>query len=409
MNPTLEQKTILNQWFGTCRWTYNQCLKEIKDNGVKFLTKKHLRSKFLNEEYHKGKVTEWVLKTPYDVRDSAMNDLLEAFKTSKVLHKDTGTSFEINFKSKKNPSDSIVISKKCWKSKGTFYPKTMTSIMEAFEQLPDQLLHDTRLKRTKNGKFYLCVLNDIELGPENQRPTSSVQNEGNVISLDPGVRTFMTGFDPSGLAVEWGKGDFERIHKLAFNWSRLQSKWNNLNITHQKRRNLKKAAQRIQEKIKNLRTDFHCKLAKWLVENYNLVLLPKFETSNMVKRRKRKFDNRTAYAMMTWGHFQFRQRLLSKAREYPWCKVLIVDEHYTSKTCGLCGNIHENLGSKKNFNCPKCGLRADRDENAARNIYLRFLTKYKNTEPKTCLAMRPNSFTLNGGDAKPYMVSFYCF
>jgi len=26
-----------------------------------------------------------------------------------------------------------------------------------------------------------------------------------VISLDPGVRTFMTGYDPSGMAVEWGK------------------------------------------------------------------------------------------------------------------------------------------------------------------------------------------------------------
>ena len=29
-----------------------------------------------------------------------------------------------------------------------------------------------------------------------------------MISLDPGVRPFMTGYDPSGTAVEWGKNEF---------------------------------------------------------------------------------------------------------------------------------------------------------------------------------------------------------
>jgi len=34
-----------------------------------------------------------------------------------------------------------------------------------------------------------------------------------VISLDPGVRTFMS-YDPSGVSVEWGKNDIGRIYRL---------------------------------------------------------------------------------------------------------------------------------------------------------------------------------------------------
>jgi len=37
-----------------------------------------------------------------------------------------------------------------------------------------------------------------------------------VISLDPGVRTFMTGYDPSGMAVEWGKNNIGRIYRLSY-------------------------------------------------------------------------------------------------------------------------------------------------------------------------------------------------
>lgn len=95
------------------------------------------------------------------------------------------------------------------------------------------------------------------------------------------------------------------------------------------------------------------------------------------KRKGRVINSKTARAMLTWSHFTFRQRLLSKAREYPNTKVVICDEDYTSKTCGKCGNIHEKLGGNKIFKCPqkKCDLVIDRDCNGARNIALRFLTK----------------------------------
>ena len=56
--------------------------------------------------------------------------------------------------------------------------------------------------------------------------------------------------------------------------------------------------------------------------------------------------------MLTWSHYRFRMRLIAKAREYPHCKVIVVDEAYTSKTCGSCGNIHQRLGRQQGVQVP---------------------------------------------------------
>ena len=93
--------------------------------------------------------------------------------------------------------------------------------------------------------------------------------------------------------------------------------------------------------------------------------------------------------MLTWSHYRFRQRFLHKIREYPSCQLIIVDEHYTSKTCGNCGKIYWKLGSNKTFNCPSCKVVMDRDIQAARNILLRFLTNY--TVRNSKLALNANS------------------
>ena len=78
---------------------------------------------------------------------------------------------------------------------------------------------------------------------------------------------------------------------------------------------------------------------------------------------------RLTYAL---SHFLFKERLKSKASEYN-CIVKIVDESYTSKTCGKCGELNENLGGSKVFKCPQymCLYRMDRDIHGARNIYIK--------------------------------------
>ena len=111
-----------------------------------------------------------------------------------------------------------------------------------------------------------------------------------------------------------------------------------------------------------------------MCQNYRVILLLKFKTQGMVRREKRRIRSKTARMMLTWSHFRFRQFLLYKIREYPWCQVIVCTEEYTSKTCGCCDHIHQKLGGSKVFRCPSCAAELDRDINGARNILLRYLT-----------------------------------
>ena len=63
--------------------------------------------------------------------------------------------------------------------------------------LPETLYSDSRLIRTRLGHYHLCLPLTIELRGENQAPKGSACRHS-TISLDPGVRTFMTGYDADG-------------------------------------------------------------------------------------------------------------------------------------------------------------------------------------------------------------------
>ena len=197
----------------------------------------------------------------------------------------------------------------------------------------------------------------------------------------------MTGYDPDGRIVEWGCKDMNTIYKLCHTLDDLESRWSFKETPHAVRYRMKKAGARIRLKIRRLIDDCHRKLAKFLVTNYRVVLLPEFETSKMVKRGGRKIGSKTARAMLTWSHYRFRTHLLQKAREYPWCRVILCDEPYTSKTCTRCSTLNHKLGGSKVFKCPTCHHKIDRDWNAARNILLRYLTIRRIIPPGVFLAL----------------------
>jgi len=286
--PDEKQRDILNEWFHTTRWVYNKCLKSINSNEL-YPNSQNLREKWLNGPNIKNNHC-WSKNTPSAVRDGAIDDLLIAYKTNL----ESGKRFNMKFRSRKDPSQSIVIPKKDYKGANIFFPKSFLknkenkrkdrSFIKSKEKLPVQLDFDARLQRTKLGDFYFCILNEIKIRDDNQAPKIN-----NIISLDPGVRTFVTGYDPNGNIFEWGKGDITRLFKLGCQADKLKSIVDsNTVIRHRTRYRLKRKVLKIFEKIRNLVDTLHKNLSKWLCENYNYILIPDFKSSGMVKKKERK-------------------------------------------------------------------------------------------------------------------------
>lgn len=396
---------MLSQWFGTARWTYNQCLHATETDGVP-KQKKALRDQWLNGPALATKAS-WVADTPYDIRNEAMCDVLKAYKTAFALQKAKHvTKFKMKFRSRKAPSESIVIHGKHWKDTSkvfyaaAFKKRGAETTLRTSETLPDTILYDCRLQRTRLGHYYFCLLSPMATTSENQThplPNVDTETTPRILAIDPGVRTFLTGYEPAtGRFVEWGAGDMKRIERLGKHLDDLISRTAQSKSKRQ-RYTMRRAQWRMRLRIRNLVDEFHKKLVAWLRENYDLVLLPDFETKQMANRKYRKISRPSVRAMMTWAFYRFKQRLLVKTRDSS-CLVLIVDEHYTTMTCGECGHLNRNVGGSKVFECPTCLSRLPRDWNAARNIFLRYVALTKVNvmppPPSTCLPARTTGLSL---------------
>lgn len=356
--PTKEQKITLKEWFGVTRFIYNKCLYEINQNKDKKLTLKELRKRVINNDNYKEK-DQWMLKYEYDLRDEALQDLLKNIKSN--LEK--GKKFEIKYKRKKDKENSISVLSKKWNKTKNFYSCVFRpDILKSSENLPTKLIYTSRLMVTPTKKYYLAIPKPLKMAGENQALKNSM------IFLDPGVKNFITGYDPSGKIIIFGERYIGRIARLLHYKKKIQSRISKAN--HKKKINLKKGMLNIFEKIRNLVSEIHKKLTKWLCENYTNIYLPRLnfhKCKNLNKKSKEK--------MASLRHCKFLERLIDKTREYACTKVYEVNEAFTSKTCSNCGYQKENLGNKDEYDCDNCNLKIGRDINASKNIMLRYFTK----------------------------------
>jgi hypothetical protein len=86
----------------------------------KYAVVKELRNDFVNKKNSNNEEKfadkPWVTKTPYHIKDAALNDIMNAYTSN--LAKENNKNFVIGFKKKKAPSDSIAIYANNYKSKG---------------------------------------------------------------------------------------------------------------------------------------------------------------------------------------------------------------------------------------------------------------------------------------------------
>jgi putative transposase len=369
--PNEEQEKGLNGWFGAVRFCYNQLVAKYRNVGQGGVNLAALRATIKEA----GEEHKWLKDIPVEVKDVAVRDFDKArkahFAKLKKMQANDPTAqhnAKFKFRSKKDNQQSFEVRARDMVRTSGQFAFINTTKLRATEAFPLNVEAAVRFIRDRLGHYYLALPRQVAKRSESQAPTE----RESVVALDPGVRTFQTTYDATGLATEWGKDDMKRLFILCRFADKIQSAWQKKKGS--KRRSTKLAWHRALFRIKNKVKELHRKMASWLCENYKVILIPKFETSRMVRRAGRKIRSKTARGMLTWSHYAFRALLKDKAELFPWVKVIECDEPYTSKTCGNCGELHHTLGGAKTFKCKHCKYVADRDISAARNILLRYLS-----------------------------------
>lgn len=398
--PNKEQEIMFNKMFGCSRYAYNKALnirkteyqKKLDDiregrEPDKPISDGDLKKLVANEEsYPQG---HFMLEVHSHVRSEACRDFFKACKsTMALLENGRIKKFEMKYRSKNARSQSILIEHANYTKRGVFYPRSFDNgktPIKTYEPLPlpKDMKHDFRLVKTRTGRFYLCYSYDIDdpYGKnENDNQILLLNSERNtlrVISLDPGNRKFLCGYDSTGKVVLWGVHDQNKLIKMGRKYDKLQSIISGNRLNNHKKSKLRARMLRLAERIRNKVNELHCKAAKWLCDNYDVILLPDYPTQNMVRKHdgRRRINSTTARAMMTYSSYKFQQRLLQKVRTYKDKHVIMCKEDYTSQTCCRCGNRYKVSGSET-YKCRnnQCNISIDRDINGAANIMIKHLT-----------------------------------
>lgn len=350
--PTKEQKIRFKGWFGVSRLFYNNTIDHYnnpdKDTINWMGVAKGLTDR-LCEDY--------VKTTPYQVKKIAVKDGYQSFITNVRKTKKTGRGFKLGFRSKKNPVQSCYIPKTAVKDEGIYH--TIAGKLKYSERL-GLVNKDCRLIYD-NGRWFISI-------PTEYGRKMFIENQEDIIAIDPGVRSFVSLFSAKGVYGHIGKTDFSTIQRLCDHMDKLISRMT-LEKNKLKKDSMRRALMRVRHKLRDLTDELHNKVIMFLVKNFKVVVYPEFDVSNMVVKGRRRLNRKSARNMLNWGFYKFSEKLKRKCDEYG-VKLIRICEAYTSRTNSFTGEVM-NIGSKKQFTY--MGKPIDRDINGARNILIRAL------------------------------------
>ncbi len=138
----------------------------------------------------------------------------------------------------------------------------------------------------------------------------------------------------------------------------------------------------------NIRRDALHKLSTTLATRYGTVVVEQLNVAGMLRNR------RLARAIADTSMAELRRLLVYKTSWYG-ADLVTADRFYpSSKTCSACGWVKAKLTlTERTFNCEECGLRIDRDLNAAHNLA-------KLVELSVAAGSGPEALNARGADCK---------
>lgn len=374
INPTSEQKQIINCTIGVCRYVYNFYLvhnKKVYETEKRFMSGMDF-SKWLNNEFIPNNPDfHWIKDvSSKSVKQSIMN----AEKAYKNFFK--GKSHFPKFKKKSKSNVKMYFVKTDAKTVIQCERHRIKIPTLGWVRIKEKGYIPTNSKTytiksgsvfCKAGRYYVSVLVEEQ---EKQKPTLNEFGLG----IDLGLKDFAICSNGKSYKNINKNSRIRKLEKKLVreqrSLSRKYESYKKLNknlkggATRQNIQKQKLKVQKIYQKLDNIRTDYINKVISELVKTKPIwIAVEDLNVSGMMKNRH------LSKAIAQQKFFEFRIKLLTKCNEYG-IELRVVNRFYpSSKTCHCCGNIKSDLKlSDRVYHCDECGYTEDRDYNASLNL-----------------------------------------
>ena len=348
--PNREQEIQIAKTFGCCRFVYNQALayrKEAYEKEKKSVSKIDCNN-YCNRELKKK--YEWLKEVDKFALTNAIYNMDAAYQKFFKEHAgyprfkskhDNHRSYTTNF-----TNGNIAVDFERGKVK---LPKLKEVKAKLHRKFSGQIKSAT-VSQAPSGKYHVSIL--VETEHQELRHTS--HNTG----LDLGIKELCITSD--GRRYENPKiiKKYEkRLAKLQRKLAHKEKKSKNYNKT-------KKKIALCHERIANTRKDYLHKISHEIISENQVIVSEELQIKNMVK------NHHLAKSISDVSWYELTRQLEYKAkwngREY-----VKTDTFYaSSQLCSACGYLNTDTKdlSVREWLCPVCGTKHDRDVNAAKNI-----------------------------------------
>lgn len=303
---------------------------------------------------------------------SAREEFVKVCRKNKELKKKpTGEKYStLKFKKAKETKQTFILNR----MPKSFSPcRNVLGKIHLTEEIPAEAIGKQMSVTTEYGEWYILTKYYVTLNTENQGAVRC-------IALDPGIRNFMTGFSENKIIVSGENMEnvllpmalslrqlLKQKAKLEKEGKKFGETFDERPLWYQQRLNgINNNINKLKIKKNNIIHALHHELAFYLVQHFDVIFLPKFETKQMSRKTSRNISKSSVITMLALCHHQFKLLLKWYAKKYGK-RVIDVNESFTSRT-DWNGGIH-NMGKKTVMRVNKVSV--DRDINGARNIYIK--------------------------------------
>lgn len=348
--PNKTQIQLIEKHFGSTRFLYNYFLeyrqKEYAKGNKKvgyMVTQGELTKLKKQGEY------EWLNECGSQSLQMALRDLDSAYR--RFFKKQGGYP---KYKSKKHTSQSFTAPQNIKVANNRVYLPKFSK--EGIKTKPHrEIPHNAILKQAtisrQNNQYFVSIL--IDDNNTISKPTKAK----NAVGLDMGLTDFIITSD----RVKYKNNKYfvrsqQKLKKLQRRLSKKQKGSNN-------RQKAKLRVQKLHTKISNQRKDTLHKISNEITNQYDILCLETLNVRGMQKNRRLA----KGLADVAWSEFM---RQLEYKAQWRGKTVLKIDHWFPSSQ--ICSNCGASSGKKelniREWECPECHTKHDRDINAAINI-----------------------------------------